>query len=82
MNYCDVMSTNANKKNIVPHVVFEALGARRVISVQETLLGHVHSSEEPQVVDGELDTQPDGLDHGLNPLEPPNHATYTMSRRR
>ena len=36
---------------------------------------HVHADEEPRVVDGELDNQPDGLDHGLNPLESSNHLT-------
>ena len=39
------------------------------------LLVHVHAGGEPQVVDGELDIQPDGLDHGLNPLESSNHSS-------
>ena len=34
---------------------------------------HVHVDGEPRVVDGELNSQPDGLDHGLNPLEASNH---------
>ena len=36
---------------------------------------HVHACEEPRVVDGELDNQPVGLDHGLNSLESSNHST-------
>ena len=36
---------------------------------------HVHADGEPRVVDGELNSQPDGLDHGLNPLESSNHSS-------
>ena len=36
---------------------------------------HVHASGEPWVDDGELDSQPDKLDHGLNPLESSNHSS-------
>ena len=36
---------------------------------------HVCADKEPRVVDGELDSQPDGLDHGLNPLESSNHSS-------
>ena len=41
----------------------------------EDLLTHIHVCGEPQVIDGELDNQPDGLDHGLNPLESSSHST-------
>ena len=36
---------------------------------------HVRAGGEPQAVDGELDSQPDGLDHGLNPLESPSQSS-------
>ena len=36
---------------------------------------HVHASGEPWVDNGELDSQPDGLDHDLNPLESSNHSS-------
>ena len=39
------------------------------------LLVHIHTGGEPRVVDGELDNQPDGLDHGLNLLESSNNST-------
>ena len=39
------------------------------------LPAHVHAGGEPRAIDGELDSQPDGLDHGLNPLELSNHST-------
>ena len=36
---------------------------------------HVHADGEPRVVDRELDSQSDRLDHGLNPLESSNHLS-------
>ena len=47
---------------------------RRVVSSPGDLPDHVRAGGEPRVVDGELDSQPDGLDHGLNPLESSNHS--------
>ena len=35
---------------------------------------HVHADGKPWVVEGELDSQPDELDHGLNPLDSSNHS--------
>ena len=36
---------------------------------------HVHAGGEPRGVDGELDSQPDRLDHGLNPIKSPSHSS-------
>ena len=36
---------------------------------------HVHVDGKPRVVEGELDSQPNGLDHGLNPIESSNHSS-------
>ena len=41
----------------------------------EYLLVHVHAGGEHRVVEGKLDGQPDGGDHGLNLLESSNHST-------
>ena len=41
----------------------------------------VQAGGEPRVLDGELDSQPDGLDHALNPLESSSHSSETKSRR-
>ena len=42
----------------------------------------VHSGREPQIVEGELDSQPNGSNHGLNPIEMSNRSSETKSRWR